>query len=63
MTTFEIAYVGTLLGGVDANQPFLGVLAANPTVDVNAIRPFVGYAGFYDRVLQFDSNYNSLQVH
>jgi hypothetical protein len=65
-TTFEIAYVGTkgthLLGEVDANQPFLGVRQANPTVDVNSIRPFLGYAGFYDRIPQFDSNYNSLQV-
>lgn len=65
-TTFEIAYVGTkgthLLGEVDANQPPLALRQALPTADVNFIRPYLGYAAFYQRNPDFNSNYNSLQV-
>ena len=65
-TTFEIAYVGTkgthLLGEVDLNQPTLAAREANPTVDVNAVRPYLGYSYFKARVPTFNSNYNSLQV-
>lgn len=65
-TVFQIAYVGTkgthLLGEIDANQPSLAVRQANPTVNVNAIRPYLGYSYFKDRTTDFDSNYNSLQV-
>jgi len=65
-TVFEIAYVGSkgthLLGEVDLNQPTLAAREANPTVDVNAIRPYVGYSYMKTREPRFDSNYNSLQV-
>jgi hypothetical protein len=65
-TTFEIAYVGTkgthLLGEVDLNQPTLAAREGSPTVDVNAVRPYLGYSYFKARVPSFDSNYNSLQV-
>jgi hypothetical protein len=65
-TVFEIAYVGTkgtdLLGEIDSNQPTLAERQANPTVNVNAIRPYVGYSYMKDRVPRFDSNYNSLQI-
>lgn len=65
-TVFQIAYVGTkgthLLGEVEGNQPSLAVRQANPTVNVNAIRPYLGYSFFKIRAANFDSNYNSLQV-
>ncbi|MBV9085395.1 MAG: TonB-dependent receptor plug domain-containing protein, partial [Acidobacteriaceae bacterium] len=65
-TTFEIAYVGSkgthLLGEVDANQPPLALRVADAAANVNAIRPYLGYAAFYQRDPGFNSNYNSLQV-
>ncbi len=65
-TVFQIAYVGTkgthLLGEIDANQPTLATRQANPTVNVNAVRPYVGYSYFKTRTADFNSNYNSLQV-
>lgn len=65
-TIFQIAYVGTkgthLLGEIDANQPTLAARQANPTVNVNAIRPYLGYSYFKTRTTDFNSNYNSLQV-
>jgi hypothetical protein len=64
-TTVEIAYVGTkgthLLGDVDLNQPTLAGRQANPTVDVNAIRPYLGYGAIDSRIPEYDSNYHSLQ--
>jgi len=65
-SVFQIAYVGTkgthLLGEIDANQPTLAARQANPTVNVNAIRPYRGYSYFQTRTTDFNSNYNSLQV-
>jgi len=65
-TVFQIAYVGTLgrhlLGDVDINQVPLGIRAADPGVDANAIRPYPGYAAITTRAPLFSSNYNSLQV-
>lgn len=65
-TTLEIAYVGNvarhLLGEFDLNQPTLSARVNNPTADVNAIRPFLGYAQMHDRAPLFTNNYNSLQV-
>ena len=62
----KIAYVGSsgrhLLGELDLNQPILAAREANPTVDVNAIRPYPRYARFQARVPAFTSSYNSLQV-
>jgi hypothetical protein len=66
-TTLEIAYVGNvarhLLGELDSNQPTPSSrIAAGSSVNVNAIRPFLGYAEIQDRAPIFTNNYNSLQV-
>jgi hypothetical protein len=65
-TVLEIAYVGSsgrhLLGEVDLNQPTVGAREANPAVNVNAIRPYLGYSFFKARIPAFTSTYNSLQV-
>src|ERR1035437_9941225 len=65
-TTVEMAYVGNvarhLLGEFDQNQPTLAARTANPNTDVNAIRPYLGYAQMHDRAPLFTNNYNSLQV-
>jgi hypothetical protein len=65
-TVAELAYVGTkgthLLGDIDYNQPTVATREANPGVGINAIAPFLGYAGFTSRDPVFTSNYNSLQA-
>jgi Carboxypeptidase regulatory-like domain/TonB-dependent Receptor Plug Domain len=65
-TVLEVGYVGTkgthLLGDIDLNQPTLAARLADPTADVNAIRPYLGYGAINDRVPVYTSNYNSLQV-
>jgi hypothetical protein len=65
-TTVEVAYVGNvarhLLGELDMNQPTLAARTNNPTANVNAIRPYLGYAQIHDRAPIFTNNYNSLQV-
>jgi hypothetical protein len=65
-TTLELAYVGNmarhLLGEFDMNQPTLAARTANPTSDVNAIRPYLGYGYMHSRSPLFTNNYNSLQV-
>jgi hypothetical protein len=44
------------------NQPTLAAKTNNPTADVNAIRPFLGYGFMHTRAPLFSNNYNSLQV-
>jgi len=65
-TVLQVAYVGNqarhLLGDVDLNQPTLAARQVNPTADVNAVRPYVGYGAIVSRAPLFNSNYNSLQV-
>ena len=65
-TTVEVAYVGNmarhLLGEFDKNQPTIAARTNNPDSDVNAIRPYLGYAQMHDRAPLFTNNYNSLQV-
>jgi Carboxypeptidase regulatory-like domain/TonB-dependent Receptor Plug Domain len=65
-TVLEVGYVGTrgshLLGDIDINQPTLASRLNNPGINVNAIRPFLGYNEITDRDPVFTSNYNSLQV-
>src|ERR1700722_2137647 len=65
-TVLEVGYVGTkgthLLGDVDINQPTVTARLADPTADVNAIRPYLGYGAITARLPVFTSNYNSLQV-
>jgi Carboxypeptidase regulatory-like domain/TonB-dependent Receptor Plug Domain len=65
-TTFEISYVGSSgrhsLGEIDLNQPTLAARVANPTANVNAVRPYLGYSYFQDRLPVFTNSYNSLQL-
>ncbi len=66
-TTVELAYVGNvarhLLGELDLNQPTLSTRTnAGPNVDVNAIRPYMGYGFFHTRAPLNTNNYNALQV-
>jgi len=66
-TVLELAYVGNqarhLLGEIDMNQPSLTDRTnAGPDVDVNAIRPYIGYGPFHTRAPLITNNYNSLQV-
>ena len=65
-TTVEVAYVGNvarhLLGDIDFNQPTLQTRATNSNMDVNAIRPYKGYASINARIPMFTNNYNSLQA-
>ncbi|HZU27533.1 MAG TPA: carboxypeptidase regulatory-like domain-containing protein [Bryobacteraceae bacterium] len=65
-TRVEIAYVGSkgthLLGEQDLNQVPVSIRQANPTADVNAVRPFRGYSTITDIASSFDSNYHSLQI-
>lgn len=65
-TVLEIAYVGSAgrhsLGELDLNQPTLAAREANPTANVNAVRPYLGYSFFQARVPAFTNTYSSLQV-
>jgi hypothetical protein len=65
-TRVEVAYVGNsaknLIGIYDLNQVPLSVRVANPTTNVNALRPFLGYGSISDIAQLFRSNYNSLQL-
>lgn len=65
-TRLEVAYVGNrarhLLGIYDLNQVPLNVRVANPTANVNNIRPYLGYNAISVVAPLFYSNYNSLQV-
>ena len=65
-TRVEVAYVGNradhLLGILDLNQVPLSVRQANPTVETNAIRPYLGYGTITTIAPLFRSNYNSLQI-
>lgn len=66
-TILSVAYVGNqarhLVGEINQNQPTVASrIAAAPNTDVNALRPYLGYAHIQDRDPIFTSNYNSLQV-
>lgn len=65
-TRLEVAYVGNranhLLGRYDLNQVPLNVRLANPTVEANALRPYLGYNVIESIAPLFRSNYNSLQI-
>jgi hypothetical protein len=65
-TVLEVGFVGTkgthLLGDIDLNQPTVAARLADPTADVNFIRPYQGYGAINDRATVYTSNYNSLQV-
>ncbi len=65
-SNLEVAYVGhrglNLPEVFDTNQPQVGALQANPGVNVNALRPYPGFASIsmVENVAQ--SKYNGLQV-
>ena len=65
-TVAELAYVGDqgrhLLGERDINQPTIAERQANPTAYVTAVVPYLGYNWFADRIPEYMSNYNSLQL-
>jgi hypothetical protein len=65
-TTLDVAYVGSsaasLSRTLNLNQLRVGTLQANPGVNLNALRPFRGYADIQQFVNGANSIYNSLQV-
>ena len=46
----------------DINEPTVGALQANPGVNVNALRPYKGFAAIQEEESGVSSTYNSLQV-
>lgn len=62
----SVAYVGRrglhLQREVDINQPTTAVVAANPGVNLDALRPFKGYNSIRETDNVGTSRYNSLQV-
>ncbi len=62
----EVAYVGhrglNLQEAFDINQPTAGALQANPGVNVNALRPYAGYASIQEENDVASSWYHGLQV-
>jgi hypothetical protein len=65
-SVLEVAYVGhrglDLPEVFDINQPQAGALLANPGVNVNALRPYKGFASIQDLEDVAQSKYKSLQV-
>ncbi len=65
-TVLDAAYVGSsavnLSRGVNLNQLPVGTVQRNPGVNINALRPYLGYANITSFVTGSDSNYHSLQV-
>ena len=62
----EVAYIGhrglNLPEVFDINQPVVGALQANPGVNVNALRPYPGYASIQEEEDVAQSKYKSLQI-
>lgn len=62
----DIAYVGSSAASLsyqqDINQLPAGTLPANPGVNANALRPYLGYADIYEYMTGANFIYNSLQV-
>uniref|UniRef100_Q020J2 TonB-dependent receptor, plug n=1 Tax=Solibacter usitatus (strain Ellin6076) TaxID=234267 RepID=Q020J2_SOLUE len=65
-TMLDVAYVGSSAANLsyqqDINQLPLGTALANPGVNVNALRPYPGYADIYEYMTGANFIYNSLQV-
>ena len=65
-STLEVAYIGRrglhLPEVFDINQPQVGALLANPGVNVNALRPYEGFASIQMEESTATSMYNGLQV-
>jgi len=62
----DVAYVGSSAANLsyqdDINQLQPGTLQAHPGVNVNALRPYPGYADIYQYVTGANFIYNSMQV-
>ncbi|HEX3879041.1 MAG TPA: carboxypeptidase regulatory-like domain-containing protein [Bryobacteraceae bacterium] len=62
----DVAYVGSSAANLsyqqDINQLLPGTLIANPSINVNALRPYLGYADIYEYNTGANLIYNSLQV-
>jgi hypothetical protein len=65
-STLEVAYIGRrglhLPEVFDINQPTVGALQANPGVNVNALRPYKGFAAIQMEESTATSMYNALQA-
>ncbi|HEX4229613.1 MAG TPA: TonB-dependent receptor plug domain-containing protein [Bryobacteraceae bacterium] len=65
-SVLSVAYVanrGTHEWNVyDINQPTVGALLANPGVNVNALRPYKGYASIQEEKSGVNSDYRSMQI-
>jgi hypothetical protein len=65
-TLLSVAYIGSSAANLsyqqDINQLPLGTVQANPGVNVNALRPYPGYADIYEYNTGANSTYHSLQV-
>ncbi len=62
----DVRYVGSSAANLsyqnDINQLRAGTLQANPGVNVNALRPYPGYADIFQYITGANFSYNSLQV-
>jgi hypothetical protein len=65
-TVLTVAYVGHhgdhAWTVYDINQPTVGALLNNPGVNVNALRPYKGYASIQEEESVVNSQYNGLQM-
>jgi hypothetical protein len=65
-SVLSVGYVGRrglhLQRESDINQPTAGALQANPGVNINALRPYLGYGSIRETDNVASSRYNSLQV-
>jgi roadblock/LC7 domain-containing protein len=65
-STVEATYVGSSAANLsyqdDINQLQAGTIQANPGVNVNALRPYLGYADIYEYNTGANFIYNSLQM-
>jgi hypothetical protein len=65
-SNLEVAYIGhrglNLPEVFDINQPVAGALQANPGINVNALRPYAGFASIQEEEDVAQSKYNSLQI-
>jgi Carboxypeptidase regulatory-like domain/TonB-dependent Receptor Plug Domain len=65
-TMLDVAYVGSSAASLsyqdDINQLLPGTLTSHPGVNVNALRPYPGYADIYEYNTGANFIYNSLQV-
>jgi outer membrane receptor protein involved in Fe transport len=64
--TLDVSYVGSSAANLsyqdDINQLLPGTLTANPGVNTNALRPYLGYADIYEYNTGANFIYNSMQV-